>query len=300
MFFVVDNKCTENYYIESLCNYKSFYNMLTKSKPKVSVLIPVFNAERFIADTITAVLAQTYTDFELILLDDASTDKTAEIVKSFTDERIVYVRNTENLGISANRNKLISMARGEYIAVLDHDDICLPKRLEMQTGFLDKHQDIAMIGSWFELSCPKTSSLWRRIITNLGWVWCHPLHPSWDDLWKGNVMMHPTIMYRRKIFTDLGINYRAEYSPAEDYDLVRQAMEHNLQIANLPQILLKYNLHGNNWSLVKKEAMEEADHKIKKEIAKKFGKNRDWFYPYCLVMAEKLRLKFMVREDYDV
>lgn len=273
---------------------------MTNNAPKVSILVPVFNAERFIADTIAAVLAQTYTDFELILLDDASTDKTAEIVKSFTDERIVYVRNTENLGISANRNKLISMARGEYIAVLDHDDICLPKRLEMQTGFLDKHQDIAMIGSWFELSCPKTSSLWRRIITNLGWVWCHPLHPSWDDLWKGNVMMHPTIMYRRKIFADLGINYRAEYSPAEDYDLVRQAMEHNLQIANLPQILLKYNLHGNNWSLVKKEAMEEADHKIKKEIAKKFGKNRDWFYPYWLVMAEKLRLKFMVREDYDV
>lgn len=274
--------------------------MLTTNNPKVSVLVPVYNAERFIADTISAVLKQTYEDFELILLDDNSTDNTAEIIRSFDDKRIIYEKNEKNLGISASRNKLINMAKGEYIAVLDHDDICLPKRLEMQVNFLDKHQDIAMIGSWFKLSCPRSASLWRRLVTNLGWVWCHPLHPGWDDLWKGNVMMHPTIMYRRKVFADLGICYRNEYSPAEDYDLVRQAMEHNLGLANLPQILVKYNLHGDNWSLVKKDAMAIVDHKIKREIAERFGKNRDWFYPYFLVMLEKLRLGFMVKENYDV
>lgn len=274
--------------------------MLKTFNPKLSILVPVYNAEQFIADTIKAVLAQTYTDFELILADDASTDKTKEIIESFKDERIIYVRNEINLGISANRNKLIDLAKGEYIAVLDHDDICLPKRMEMQTGFLDKHEDIAIIGSWFKLGCSKKASWWRRIITNLGWVWCQPIRPDWNDLWKGNVMMHPTIMYRREVFNKLGIKYRKEYSPAEDYDLVRQAMEHGLGLANLPQILLKYNLHGDNWSLVKKEEMRIADHKIKSEIASKFGKNQGWFYPYFLVMAEKLKLKFMVKEDYDV
>ena len=268
--------------------------------PKVSVLIPVYNAENFIGATITAVLAQTYTDFELVLLDDASKDKTSEVIKSFDDKRIIYKRNTKNLGISETRNKLINLAKGEYIAVLDHDDICLPNRLETQVRFLDNHPDIAMIGSWFELRCPKDAPLWRRIITNLGWVWCHPLNPDWNDLWKGNVIMHPTMMYRRKVLMDFKIHYRGEYSPAEDYDLVRQVLENGLKLANIPQILLRYNLHGNNWSLQKKQSMQLADHKIKSEIAKKFGKKIKFFYPYILVMLEKLRLKFMIKENFDV
>jgi len=274
--------------------------MLTTSRPRVSVLVPVYNGEKFIKETIAAVLAQTYDDFELILCDDASTDETEKIIASFDDKRIKYVRNNSNLGISVTRNKLIDMAKGEYIAVLDHDDICKPNRLKVQVDFLDKHKDVAMAGSWFELLCPKGASLWRRLITNLGWVWCHPLRPDWNDLWKGNVLMHPTIMYRREVFNDLNIKYREEYSPAEDYDFVRQAMEKNLTLANISQILVKYSLHGDNWSLLKKHEMMIADRKIKKELADKFGKKIKFFYPYWLVIAEKLRLKFMVKEQIDV
>lgn len=274
--------------------------MLTTFNPKISILVPVYNAEKFIADTISAVLAQTFTDFELILLDDASTDKTAEIVSSFDDKRIKYFKNEQNIGISASRNKLIDLAKGEYIAVLDHDDICMPNRLEEQVRFLDTHQDIGMMGSWFVLKAPTWAPLWRKIITNIGWVWCHPLYPNWNDLWKGNVMMHPTIMYRKKIFKDNNIRYRAEYSPAEDYDFVRQAMEKGIKLFNMKKILLKYNLHGKNLSLLRKESMTEADHKIKREIAQRFGKNRNWYYPYCFVMLEKLKLKFMTKEDNNV
>lgn len=274
--------------------------MLTTSKPKVSVLVPVYNAEKFISATISAVLGQTFSDFELILADDASNDSTEKIIKAFDDKRIIYVRNEKNLGITANRNKLIDLAKGEYIAVLDHDDICLPNRLETQVKFLDEHKEVAMIGSWFELTCPKGAPFWRRMITNLGWVWCHPMYPNWDDLWQGNVMMHPTIMYRRKVFSDLGIKYRADYSPAEDYDLVRQAMEKELKLVNLPQILMKYSLHGNNWSLLKKQAMAQADRRIKLEIADKFGKKVKFLYPYVFVMLKKLRLKFMIKENVNV
>lgn len=274
--------------------------MLTTFNPKISVLVPVYNAEKFIADTISAVLSQTFTDFELILLDDASTDKTLEIISSFDDKRIKYFKNEQNIGISASRNKLIDLAKGEYIAVLDHDDICMPTRLEEQAKFLDTHKDVGMIGSWFQLKAPKWAPLWRKIITNIGWVWCHPIYPSWDDLWKGNVMMHPTIMYRKKIFQDNNIKYRDEYSPAEDYDFVRQAIEKGIKLLNMQKILLKYNLHGQNLSLVRKKSMIEADHKIKKEIAQRFEKNRNWYYPYCFVMIEKLKLKFMIKENSNV
>lgn len=274
--------------------------MFITHNPKVSILVPVYNAEAFIEATISAVLEQTFNDFELILLDDASTDGTSAIIKGFNDKRIIYVRNDTNLGISATRNRLIDIAKGEYIAVLDHDDICLPHRLEQQVAFLDKHKDVAMIGSWFELFCRKDAPLWRRAVTNLGWVWCHPLRPEWNDLQKGNVMMHPTIMYRRKLFSDAGIKYRGEYSPAEDYDLVRQAMEHGMILVNLPQVLLRYNLHGKNLSVVRKQEMFDVDKKLKYEIAHFLGRKNKLFYPYWLVMLEKLRLRFMIRENYDV
>ena len=234
--------------------------MLTSVNPKVSILVPVYNAQEFITETISAVLSQSFADFELILLDDASTDKTAAIIKKFADrdKRIVYLHNDTNLGISASRNKLLSVAKGEYSAILDHDDICLPRRLEYQVDYMDNNQDVDMIGSRFELFCPKNAPLWRRLITNLGWVWCHPPYPTTSDLLQGNVMMHPTMMYRTQKLLKAGIYYRSEYSPAEDYDLVRQALLNGLKLYNMPQILLKYRLYGGNQSLLKKAAYAKS------------------------------------------
>ncbi|MBQ9235530.1 MAG: glycosyltransferase family 2 protein [Alphaproteobacteria bacterium] len=267
--------------------------MLTTAEPKISVLIAVYNAAPFIRETISAVLAQTYTDFELILLDDASTDNSADIIAEFKDSRLKYVRNAHNFGIAATRNRLAAMAKGEYIAVLDHDDICLPERLAVQADFLDKHNDVDMIGSYFELFCPPQAHLWRRLLTNLGWVWCHPLFPDLQDLWRGNVLMHPTIMYRRARFAHAEIAYRGEYSPAEDYDLVRQAMLKGLKLCNIPQVLLKYRLYGGNWSLQRKQAMLRADRKIKDEL-QELLQIKGSYYPYWKVMLRKLRLKFLV------
>ena len=273
--------------------------MLTNSRPKVSILVPVYNAQDFISETINAVLAQTFKDFELILLDDASVDNTANIIKKFMadDVRIIYHRNEENLGISASRNKLLDLAQGEYSAVLDHDDICLPQRLERQVAYLDKHNDVDMIGSRFELFCPPPAPLWRRLITNLGWVWCHPAYPSVDDLLQGNVMMHPTIMYRTDKLQHAGLRYRQEYSPAEDYDLVRQAMLNGFKLYNMPDILLKYRLYGGNQSLQKKQAMQKSDALIKCELAKLLNKENKLNYPYWRVMLKKLRLKFLIKKE---
>ena len=271
--------------------------MVITKEPKVSVLIAVHNAENFIKHTIDAVLNQTFADFELILVDDASSDASWNLIKSYTDDRILAKKNNTNLGISKTRNNLLDLAKGEYIAILDHDDICMPNRLEEQVNFLDKNKEFDMIGSWFELFCPKNAPWWRRFFTNLGWVWCHPLRPSIEDAWKGNVLMHPTIMFRNKRLKDCHIRYRDEYSPAEDYDLVFQAIENGLKLANIPKILLKYSLHGSNISIKAKKTMKQADAKVKANIAKILGKNVGCKYPYWLVILEKLRLKFMLKDE---
>ena len=109
--------------------------------PKVSVLMPVYNTRpEHLREAVQSVLSQTFTDFELLILNDGSTVQgLEEVVRSFHDPRIVYAENERNLGISRTRNRLMDMARGEYFAVMDHDDVSLPERLEKQTAFLDAH-----------------------------------------------------------------------------------------------------------------------------------------------------------------
>lgn len=105
----------------------------------VSIIMPAYNCERFIAEAIRSVLAQTYTDWELIIVDDCSTDNTAQIVASFDDTRIVYQRNEKNVGAALTRNKALQIAKGHYIAFLDADDLWTPEKLEHQIAFMEKN-----------------------------------------------------------------------------------------------------------------------------------------------------------------
>jgi glycosyltransferase involved in cell wall biosynthesis len=118
--------------------------------PQVSVIMPVFNGERFIADSIMSILNQTFNDFELIIVDDCSTDNTVSIIKEIKDGRIRYVRNFANSGPAISRNVGNSMARGKYIAVIDADDIALPHRLASQFHYLESHPKIGLSGSFGE------------------------------------------------------------------------------------------------------------------------------------------------------
>ena len=116
--------------------------------PKVSVLMPVYKTnEKHLRDAIESILNQTFTDFEFLILDDCPDDSREEIVKSYKDKRIKYSKNAKNLGITPSRNKLIEMSKGEYLAVMDHDDISLPTRFEKQVKYLDENKDIGVVGS---------------------------------------------------------------------------------------------------------------------------------------------------------
>ena len=126
--------------------------MTTKNdKPKVSVLMPVYNTkEEYLREAIESILNQTFRDFEFLIIDDGSTNGAQAVIKSYQDERIRFVQNETNLGIFKTRNKLCAMARGEYVATFDSDDISLPTRLEKEVAYLDEHPDVSVVGAWYE------------------------------------------------------------------------------------------------------------------------------------------------------
>ena len=131
--------------------------------PRISVLMPVYNTRpEHLREAINSILAQTFTDFEFLILNDCSTDPAVEeVVKSYDDPRIIYAVNEHNLGISGSRNKLLDMAKGEYLAVMDHDDVSLPERLEKQAAFLD---------------CIPRSELWAHSSALWGKIRCRISH----------------------------------------------------------------------------------------------------------------------------
>ena len=119
-------------------------------KLKISVVMAVFNGGMYLRDSIQSILDQSLTNFEFIIIDDKSVDDSAKIITSFSDPRIRHIRNQTNLGLAASLNKGIKLAKGEYIARMDADDISLPNRLEIQANYLDFHPDISVVGSYVQ------------------------------------------------------------------------------------------------------------------------------------------------------
>lgn len=206
------------------------------SQPKVSVLMPIWNThEEHLRESIECILNQTFKDFEFLILND-SPDNTRldEIVASYSDPRIRYTRNEKNIGITPSRNRLVSAARGEYLAVFDHDDLSHPERLEKQVAYLDAHPEVGVLGSWADsfpvkrpMRFPTDDYALRKALTSV----C--------------VMVHPAVMLRKSVLDEHGIRYEEEYTPAEDYRLWLRLMEHT-QFHNLPEVLFMYRLHESN------------------------------------------------------
>lgn len=117
---------------------------MEKQTPKISVIMPAYNAEQYISEAIESILNQTYSNFEFIIIDDGSTDRTVEMVQSYSDPRIRFVQNEHNLGVAATLNRGLKLATGEYIARMDADDIALRERFGKQVSFLDMHPEIAV------------------------------------------------------------------------------------------------------------------------------------------------------------
>ena len=203
--------------------------------PKISVIMPAYNAEKYIAEAIDSILGQTFGDFEFIILNDCSKDRTEEIILSYDDPRIVYLKNEQNLGVAATLNRGLAIAKGEYIARMDADDISLPERFEKQVAYLDANDDIVVLGT--NLECFNESGTIRT-----GWSVSDPEQMKVDMLFACG-LAHPSVMMRSDVIWNLN-GYDPTYNGLEDYELWCRVLEHH-KITTLPDILLRYRIHGN-------------------------------------------------------
>lgn len=209
--------------------------------PKVSVMMPAYNAEKYIGEAIDSVLSQTFQDFELVIVDDGSTDSTLEVVAQFKDERLVLVKNDKNSGRVAAANCAISKSKGAYLARMDADDVSEPNRLAMQVNYLDRNPSVVVCGSWgyvvgdrdFRI-CPSSDS---------------------DCIKAGmlfqNEFIHSSVVMRAGTLKDYSLAYRSLNADgfAEDYDLLMRLCLLG-DVHNIPEFLVGYRRHADQISAV--------------------------------------------------
>ncbi|AHM60589.1 glycosyl transferase domain-containing protein [Flammeovirgaceae bacterium 311] len=214
--------------------------------PQLSVLMPVYNAEKFLAEAIDSILAQTFTDFEFLIIDDGSTDNSLNIIRAYADKRIRLIRNEKNLGISATLNKGIRLAASDLIARMDADDIAYPDRLEKQYQFTQEHPDGALYTCWV-----------RQVTEDRQVIKTEPFRPPFYyynqtfECW----IYHPSMLYRKAAVQAVG-GYTVPY--AEDWELIWQLMR-DYKHYHLPKVLLDYRITSQSLHQVaKKKEYDEA------------------------------------------
>jgi glycosyltransferase involved in cell wall biosynthesis len=211
--------------------------------PKVSVVMSVYNAGGFLKEAVDSVLAQTFEDFEFVIIDDGSTDNSLATLRRFTDPRI-RILTQENRGLIAALNRGILESTGQYIARMDADDRCEPDRLEIQVRYLDNHPEIALLGG----SIATMDEAGNALAPCVGYPQTH------EEIWaaigrRPSVFCHPAVMYRRKEAIEAGM-YRSEFAHAEDAEFFARLMTTHRAV-NLPDVLLHYRLCRSSVSLVR-------------------------------------------------
>ena len=226
---------------------------------KVSVLMPAYNAEKYLGEAITSILNQTFSDFELIIIDDASTDNTAKIIKSFDDKRVKYFRNKQNSGVTVSLNNGLKHCCGEFVARMDADDICFPTRFEKQVSKLQEGYDI--VGTNIIFIDEKGEKQGIRTYSN-----------NIDSVIRmESPLAHPSVMFRKDFLQKTGW-YRTEYNSAEDYDLWIRFYTNNARFFIIQESLLLYRQHTNTVKNLKTKSTIRTTIRVKKN-AKKAGMN---------------------------
>ena len=221
--------------------------------PKISVVMSVYNGEKYLQESIESILAQTYSDFEFIIIDDCSTDDSVNIIESYDDKRIRLIRNEHNLRLPASLNKGIKSATGKYIARMDADDISMPDRFDKQVSYMETHSEVVAAGGSFQAIDENGNNLYIHHSASGEKLAKYCLMPS--------PMAHPTVMMRRDVIVDNNLFYDEQYSSAQDYDLW-QRINKKFKIDNLPDILLKYRIQSNSISVAKRQQQQDNTYKI--------------------------------------
>lgn len=220
-------------------------------KPKITVLLPVYNCELYVQTAVESILNQTFTDFEFLIIDDASTDATVSIIKKIDDSRIQLIQKPVNSGYTNSLNSGLKLAKGEYIARMDGDDISYPERFAQQLAYLEAHPEVVVCGTNYkivgndkQIRLPENGESIK-----IGLLW-------------GNCVCHPSVMIRKKLLDDYSIQYDATKEPAEDYDMWVRLLSLG-KLYNLKEVLLEYRVYGNQVSRKRAEEQKKNDVQVK-------------------------------------
>ncbi len=230
-------------------------------QPLVSVIMSVYNGERFLQQAVDSILQQTYSNWEFIIIDDNSTDLTASILSGYSDERIRVLKNDQQLGLTQNLNAAVEISTGEFIARMDADDISLPLRLEKQVKYLKNAPLLAGVAGFIEFidENGSPSGIWKHDRQTNTASKIRALLP-WE-----NCIAHPTVMLRRNVISRYKYNIAQKHS--QDWDLWLRLFANDLALEKLNEVVLQYRLHTSSVTYIQKK---QSAFKKKNEIYRRY------------------------------
>lgn len=214
--------------------------------PLVSIILPAYNVEKYLKEAIDSILRQSFTDFECIIINDGSTDTTERVILSYSDNRIIYLKNEANMGLIYTLNRGLSAAKGKYIARMDGDDISMGNRLQKQFEYLEKNKEVDVLATQVSLIDEDDNDIgfWDEDIQ----------HSDVDSIKKflpvNNCIAHPTIMGKKEIL--ISYKYNAAQKLSEDYDLWLRIIANGKIIDKLPEPLLKHRILQSSFTRTRK------------------------------------------------
>jgi glycosyltransferase involved in cell wall biosynthesis len=204
--------------------------------PLVSIILPVYNGEKYLKETLDSILNQNYSNFELIIINDGSSDKSEEIILSFKDARIVYIKNETNIKLIASLNKGINISKGTYIARIDQDDIVYKNRFKTQIDFLENNSEYILVGTDVDIISNLTENKTSK----------KRYYSENDDLVFALMFycpfIHPSVLIRKQVLDDNLLYYDEDFLHAEDYELWTR-MVFVGKVANIPEAHTAYRIH---------------------------------------------------------
>ena len=229
--------------------------------PKVTVLLPVYNGERYLNEAIDSILHQTFKDFEFLIINDGSTDGSADIVRTYDDKRIIFVDNNDNIGLIGVLNLGLDLAKGEYVVRMDQDDVSLPERIATQVDFMDSNEDCGVCGSWIKFFGDADGQV-AKYETDVDVIKAQLLFM--------NPLAHPSTIIRKSVLDKFCLRYDEYYKNAEDYEFWTRVVKFS-KLCNVPKVLLNYRLSQGQITKKYQDAQNKMVMRIRKKALSALG-----------------------------
>lgn len=230
-------------------------------KPLVSVLMPLYNNEKYVKEAVQSILKQTFNDFEVIIINDGSTDRSSKIAKAFKDKRIRVIDHKKNLGIVKSLNQGIKTAKGKYIIRMDSDDISRPNRFKRQITYMEAHPETIVCASWIRVFGTEKTYIWKTP-TDHNDIMARSLFET--------PIAHPSVILRREALIKNRLFFDEKYLYAEDYELWTRVGKVG-RLATIPQVLLDYRTHPQQTASQKNKLQQKNALKVRIKVLKELG-----------------------------